>query len=535
MNFALRLVGGIDDQRQSARANHPGEQEERSDGGWEGSGNSSGHISSHPRRANAEPSKPELSSVQILESLVGLLRSGGLSPDMKNPTLVKAVAGEINAHLDRWESQRRTLGLRGTKEERRIADHVFADCGWQSVQQSNADDFMDFAARMREPHEVTRRLGGGAEVSLVTVDGWSGRRCNLVKSVISTVLEDFERRHRAGLLNWAKAMPKFAEDDSGDGSRPIWRDEMEPFLAWVRGNRPERECVWTMLAYSGVRADEARTLQIEQIDLRHRQITLTRKTKGHKSRDIPIHKDLLLPVLLKHIGKRKTGPVFKSFPQPPTLTRDMIGAAIDPANIGYHSFRKHFAGWCCLNGVELSMCQKWMGHCNPALTTNIYAIFSKSEQNTAMDRIARLPAPAVVMPGEATIEHAQAAPDDAAWGENGSQQTPEQTAKTTTGFGRGALDHCHDTNPARSSDIRRENRAQRGGRDSNPQPPDRQSARWGQPQGMNPTAALNPVVGGLNLSSNELIAQLLNTVAQLIQAGAQPAAQAVPHPRENAA
>lgn len=264
--------------------------------------------------------------------------------------------------LDRWENDRRRQNKRGIKADRLRLDAIVKACGWKSIEEATPDSFLHHLAAQ-------------------SAAGWKGSTANKTQTLLSTLLADVARRDPSRcIVNWAKGLPRASTDDSDDGSRPLAWSEYTEFLAWIKRHRPIRHPHYMTLGYTGIRRMEAIKLSVEQIRVDgNPKISLGKETKSKRGRVIPIA-DELLPTMRTLIENKKSGRVFERFPSYRTLARDLEDAGIaDRDRIGFHSFRKCFAGRCAMMGIPLAVTQKMLGHSDPKLTANIYTQFSDGD------------------------------------------------------------------------------------------------------------------------------------------------------------
>ncbi|QDT35996.1 tyrosine-type recombinase/integrase [Stratiformator vulcanicus] len=150
------------------------------------------------------------------------------------------------------------------------------------------------------------------------------------------------------------------------------------------------------LARTGLRIGEFVNLQAEDIDLERQVIRVVsengklgnssiRRTKSGKSREVPIHPELL-PVL-KRLLKGSPGPVFRTASgnqlRPDRLREQYVKKALVPilddfpndrllAEGRLHSFRHHFCSEAIRQGVSQQTAMAWMGHRDPAMTQHYF-------------------------------------------------------------------------------------------------------------------------------------------------------------------
>lgn len=368
MNFALRLVGGVDDDIAGESDARPSQGSSGPNGGWDGRVQHE-HGSSQPRGArNVQPESdvnPQ-SVAKILGVLVDLIRGNAIASPMK-----ASLIHGIEAQLDAWESARRTNGLVVQPGDRQRLEALFKDAGWASVQSANANDFLNWMGDKRQD-EVDKE-------GKVVRKRWVGSTCNKVQTLLSTLLKSTEDRWPGTVgTNWAKALPRASTHDSDEGSRPLWWPEVQKFLAYIKAKHPERLAFYSSFVYTAMRRGEVANLQIEDCKFDGSPtIKIVRNRATKKGRTIHMDKHLL-PLLKEHIGARVGGPVFEEFVSRDTLLRDCRNAGIDPKDVGLHSFRKAYAGRMAVLGKDYNTTAKVLGH-DPKLTQKIYTKFQDHE------------------------------------------------------------------------------------------------------------------------------------------------------------
>ncbi len=145
---------------------------------------------------------------------------------------------------------------------------------------------------------------------------------------------------------------------------------------------PYRDILLVLL-YTGLRRNELRYLEVEDIDLDNRKIHVRAKkdfTPKTAERKIPIFDDIL-PILKKQIKTHKKGLLFpnavgKVYDERrwwKVLQRVAERAGI--ANLDVHTFRHTFASWLIMNGTDLKTVGELLGH-SDYQTTMIYSHLS---------------------------------------------------------------------------------------------------------------------------------------------------------------
>ena len=159
----------------------------------------------------------------------------------------------------------------------------------------------------------------------------------------------------------------------------LTQDEEILFLQNIHGHAAEH--ILLFLLYSGVRRNEALTLQWEDIDWKENKIHI-KGTKTEKSdRVIPIFAKL--KELLKTFEIKKSGNVFE-YNNPCSVTRSFIRLSGLP-NHKLHDLRHTFATRCIEKNIPMKYVQYWLGHSSYKTTADIYSHISndKLEQEFA--------------------------------------------------------------------------------------------------------------------------------------------------------
>ena len=281
-----------------------------------------------------------------------------------------AAPGSIDLDVRGWVARKRARGHRDTKRAEALIRRVVAECGWETITETNAADFIDWLAGERE-------------------EGIAGRTLNKHLSTMSSLLK-YVRSVRPSdcLVNWARGIERSDEDDATDGMRFFTAAEATALLAWCTAHAPHRGDYYRFLAYTGVRRSDEMlvvrsTIRMDGVP----RIELPRRTKGKRTRVVPLHAELM-PIVRARMTGAPADTIFDERPTLNTLKRDCIRAGIDPTNIGFHSFRKLFGSMMAAAGVPLRVTQEAMGHSSPVLTARVY---QEVEHFKTAEEIAKLP------------------------------------------------------------------------------------------------------------------------------------------------
>ncbi len=176
---------------------------------------------------------------------------------------------------------------------------------------------------------------------------------------------------------------------------PLLLDDTEPERL-IAATRIERERLMLLLMLlCGLRVSEVARLNVEDLDFRHKGITVRDSKSG--DRLCPMQKDMVRP-LRGYVAARKTGPLFVS-PRTGThytkralqkmIKRVAVAAGIADAltssRVRCHALRHQF---CCRlldAGVAIHVARDLMGHASLA-STNEYANCNPDRLREAIDR-----------------------------------------------------------------------------------------------------------------------------------------------------
>jgi len=146
-----------------------------------------------------------------------------------------------------------------------------------------------------------------------------------------------------------------------------------------------------LIAHTGMRRNEARLLEVRDIEYDRKQIHV-RRGKFDKSRVVPVTSDLLSD-LRNYIGYRETGYVFQGRgekPISPRLVNNIVGdagvrAGLDhpdpshPSVINPHLLRHSLARNLLAKGMDLRYVQQILGHKSYKTTVDVYGVPSVAE------------------------------------------------------------------------------------------------------------------------------------------------------------
>lgn len=144
--------------------------------------------------------------------------------------------------------------------------------------------------------------------------------------------------------------------------------ELHKIFTVARTNFPEWYDILVFYFYTGFRREEAISLKWEAVDF-ERNIVYARKTKGKKSRAVP----MFAPT--REILERR-----RKLPQPfPDLSDSIVSkifveirTAAGIPDITLHDFRRSFASYLAESGISDAWIQRWLGHAKWTTTDDYY-------------------------------------------------------------------------------------------------------------------------------------------------------------------
>jgi integrase len=295
----------------------------------------------------------------------------------------------VEPYIRGWVNDKKRRGHRDVRRAEALLRAVVAACAWTDISRAGPADLMAELARRAESGDKSRTI-------------------NKLLSTTSSFIGWCSRAYPDKVpLNWVKSIARSEEDDATEGRRFLTPDELGRLLRWAGGLGLERHAFYATLAGTGMRLGEAAGLERGQVVLEGvPRIELTRATKSRKSRVIPLAADLAA-ILRPRCAGAPDGRVFSERPTLRTLAADCERAGVDPAGVGFHSFRKTYASGLALKGVPLSVAQKVLGHSDPKLTAGIYQKFQHAELAEALG-VTNLTPLSQVSAGSDRLDKAQA-------------------------------------------------------------------------------------------------------------------------------
>jgi integrase len=298
----------------------------------------------------------------------------------------------LQALIAEYTNARRMAGRADVDREDAALRRLARACRWTRIEEA---DRASFRAHVADLHKARREWDGKSKGPDGKPPGITAARANVLLSMVSQLIEYAnERREERGepdLVNWAKAMPKYARTDSGDGRRPLWWDEAERLsaatLARVRPRRGRRGtglrarqtwyrfAAYTLGYYTALRASRLRSLEVQHIVLDSSPRLEPPRGRGNKrvARIVPLQPEVV-PIVRALIRRAVNGKLFpaKMFPSPRAMKRDCEAAGVSAQDVGMHSLRKCFACRCFDLGMELADVAALMGHSSTSVTFKHY-------------------------------------------------------------------------------------------------------------------------------------------------------------------
>lgn len=175
---------------------------------------------------------------------------------------------------------------------------------------------------------------------------------------------------------------------------PRFYTEREINIILNAAQQPYKD-IFQVLLYSGMRRDEARFLQVSDIDFTQNRIIIKVKdifTPKTAERTIPIHKNILSVLKRNITGKKTSDLVFPNRAGKPYEPRKWwkilcrIAKETNIPNATIHTFRHTCASWLVMSGVDLRTVQRILGH-SDIKTTLIYSHLAEEHLDKSINKI----------------------------------------------------------------------------------------------------------------------------------------------------
>jgi integrase len=220
-----------------------------------------------------------------------------------------------------------------------------------------------------------------------------------------------------GAFRYATAQGLILRDPSANIKRPRIvnrrphvpsRPQFESIVASIRGESQgkgdEGANLVELLAYSGMRLNEARSLRWRDVNFSQGGFTVTggeRGTKNHEQRPVPLSDEMrgLLTRLKRARGKAAPD----TFIVQTTSARKCLETAcrkLGLPNFHHHSLRHYFATCAIESSVDIPTVARWLGHKDGgALLMKTYAHLQQAHSVEQMKRVNFRVVPAASQPG----------------------------------------------------------------------------------------------------------------------------------------
>jgi integrase len=165
--------------------------------------------------------------------------------------------------------------------------------------------------------------------------------------------------------------------------------EEKKLTAVIHANWPHYLPVFLISVHTGMRAGEQFGLEWSSVSLARKHITL-HKTKGGKTRHIPLNAIALAAFKTLHTNQHSHGPVFLNTERDPLRSaRDWFEPAVEKAGLRdytWHCNRHTFASRLVMAGVDIRTVAQLMGHSTIQMTMR-YAHLAPEHTQSAVDRL----------------------------------------------------------------------------------------------------------------------------------------------------
>ncbi len=172
---------------------------------------------------------------------------------------------------------------------------------------------------------------------------------------------------------------------------PTWLTSPEYKRLLALEMPPRDKAIITTFIYTGLRSNELRLLDVEDIDFEVLTL-LVRFGKRSKQRIIPLHAEAVL-ALETHLAGRRAGPVFMSnrgkrisYDRLHSLVKSLGKQAGLRKDLHPHALRHSFAVALLEADVNLETIRDLLGH-DDIKTTSIYLHCSTAKRRAAVDKI----------------------------------------------------------------------------------------------------------------------------------------------------
>lgn len=282
--------------------------------------------------------------------------AGDSSPPKEEP-----LSGLVQLYLDDLERQGSARSDLHYRESRRILTTLCEQCGWKVLTDVRPPSFAVFLAYMKGRGRAPRTLNRYHE-TLRAFLNW-------------TVAHDYLKENPLRRVRMAKV----GKAGRRRKRRTFTDEEFERLIRTCPADN--RRLVYRVAAYSGLRRNEVRRLEKQDMDLsepaRPRWTLRPEITKNRQGGDLPMLPDcaeLLLPMWRRL--KEPTARVFKSIPPAVTFRKDLERARIARQDgegrwLDFHSLRYYFCAKMA-RALPIQKVKTLMRHGSIKLTVDLY-------------------------------------------------------------------------------------------------------------------------------------------------------------------
>lgn len=239
-----------------------------------------------------------------------------------------------------------------------------------------------------------------SEITLPLVDRWvlslkkAGEDANkTLNRRVSSVQQFLRHLHEVGGVNnyTLKRYPKLPTGSihRKRHTRPLDQEELNKLQGETT---PEaRRDLYRFASLTGLRLSECRQITADNLDLKHRNLTVpAHVAKAKRDQIIPLHAALLPIVKGAMQDKPADGPLFH-VPTKKVVTenlrRDCRHAKVSEEHVGFHSFRHTFCTLLARANVHPALLQKLARHADLKTTLSYYVHLRRSDEAEAINQL----------------------------------------------------------------------------------------------------------------------------------------------------
>lgn len=247
-----------------------------------------------------------------------------------------------------------------------------------------------------------------AEVTPTDVAAWLGR---LTASGLAAASVRYAHRVLSLALAYAVLDGRLSRNPAEGVPLPRAKAKPKRFLTHAEVARLADECgrystLIYVLGYTGLRWGEVAALQVADLDLMRRRITVQRAMaevggravvgtpKDHERRDVPVPAFLVDELAQLVAGRVPDALVFPApgggFLRNGNFRRNVFDAAAERAGVDDmtpHGLRHTAASLAIAAGATVVLVQRMLGHSSPTVTLNVYSHLFADDLDTVADRL----------------------------------------------------------------------------------------------------------------------------------------------------